>query len=247
MNLSEINIREKEFHNKLQSKNNGRFENIFYKALHNLYVDFYDFLEKNSESKIILDYGCGIGSVTEKVARQKPSKIVGADISDVSINKAIESAKEANIKIEYRVENCESLNFESQTFDLIYGTGILHHLNLKTSANEINRLLKKNGKMVFMEPLGTNPLINIYRKLTPNSRSVDEHPFINSDFKFLKTLYGELEIRYYGFLTLLFFPFYNKPEKSRFYKFLAAIDQKIFRFKFLRFLAWSVLIVGKKV
>ena len=36
MSLTEINIREKEFHNKLQSKASGRFENIFYKSLYNI-------------------------------------------------------------------------------------------------------------------------------------------------------------------------------------------------------------------
>ena len=40
MSLTEINLREKEFHNKLQSKKKGRFENIFYKALYNMYEDF---------------------------------------------------------------------------------------------------------------------------------------------------------------------------------------------------------------
>ena len=39
MNLTEKNIREKEFHNKLHSKKNSRFENIFYKALSNLFDD----------------------------------------------------------------------------------------------------------------------------------------------------------------------------------------------------------------
>ena len=39
MSLSEKNIREKEFHNKLHSRENARFENIFYKALFNLFDD----------------------------------------------------------------------------------------------------------------------------------------------------------------------------------------------------------------
>ena len=41
MSLTEKNIREKIFHNDLQSKTKGRFENIFYKALHNLTEDFF--------------------------------------------------------------------------------------------------------------------------------------------------------------------------------------------------------------
>ena len=246
MKLTETNIREQKFHNKLQSGQGYRKENIFYKAVYNLYQDFYKFLENNSKDKFVLDFGCGIGTITEQVAKQKPHKIVGADISDISIAKAKERTDKKNLNIEYRVENCEKSNLESESFDLIYGTGILHHLNLERAVIEINRLLKEKGKMVFMEPLGTNPIINLYRKFTPNSRSVDEHPFIQKDFNFLKKTFGELDIKYYGFFTLVFFLFYKSPEKSFIYKTLAYCDKIIFKIKYFRFLAWSVLIVGTK-
>ena len=45
MDLSEINLREKDFHNKLISQGNNRSENKYYKALNNLYVDFFKYLE----------------------------------------------------------------------------------------------------------------------------------------------------------------------------------------------------------
>ncbi len=246
MKLSEINIREKEFHNKLHEGDKFRKENIFYKAIFNLYQDFYKYIDENSKNKKILDYGCGIGSITEQIAKKNPKNIIGIDISDVSIKKAIERSKQLNLDIDYRVENCEKSSLESDSFDLIYGTGILHHLNLKISSTEINRLLKKNGQMVFMEPLGTNPIINLYRKFTPNSRSKDEHPLVKKDFEFLNNLYGSVSVKYYGFFTLIFFPFYRSPDKSTIFKFLTFIDQLIFKIKFLRFLAWSVLIIAKK-
>ena len=51
MNLTEKNIREKEFHNKLQSKKSGRFENIFYKALYNLYEDFNSYIFEKAKNQ----------------------------------------------------------------------------------------------------------------------------------------------------------------------------------------------------
>ncbi len=69
MSLSEQNIREKEFHNKLQSSSKGRFENIFYKAILNAWEDFYDFLNLNAKNSEILDYGCGVGPIIEKVIK----------------------------------------------------------------------------------------------------------------------------------------------------------------------------------
>ena len=46
MNLTKINIREKNFHNNLISSGNQRSENKYYKALHDLYKDFFEHLEK---------------------------------------------------------------------------------------------------------------------------------------------------------------------------------------------------------
>ncbi len=88
MSLSEINIREKEFHNTLQSKPKGRFENIFYKAISNCGEDFLAYLKDKAKNSEILDYGCGVGSFAEKVTKYSPRKISGIDISEISIDKA---------------------------------------------------------------------------------------------------------------------------------------------------------------
>jgi SAM-dependent methyltransferase len=246
MNLTKINLREKEFHNKLQSKSEVRFENIFYKALYNMYEDFSTYTSEKAKNKIVLDYGCGVGSITQKVATLNPSKLFGIDISEVSINKAIEDAKKLNLKIDYSVDNCEKTKFEAETFDLVFGSGILHHLNLEKSVSEINRVLKNNGEMVFLEPLGTNPLINFYRKLTPKSRSVDEHPFLKKDFNFINSLFKQVTIKYYGFFTLVFFLFYRNPKKSIIFKMVSKLDNYFFKIKFFKNFAWSVIIVAKK-
>ena len=56
MNLSNQNLREKEFHNNLQSTAKGRFENFFYKAIINAWKDFFDYLKLHANNKEILDY-----------------------------------------------------------------------------------------------------------------------------------------------------------------------------------------------
>tara|TARA_B100000780_G_scaffold77950_1_gene52799 strand:+ start:217 stop:960 length:744 start_codon:yes stop_codon:yes gene_type:complete len=246
MKLTKINLREKEFHNKLQSKKKGRFENIFYKALYNMHKDFSTFTFEKAKDKIVLDYGCGVGSVSRKVAASKPLKLFGIDISEVSINKAIENAKKSNFQIYYSVDNCEETKFKAETFDLVFGTGILHHLNLEKSVSEINRILKNNGEMVFLEPLGTNLLINFYRKLTSKSRSDDEHPFLKKDFDFISSLFNQVTVKYYGFFTLVFFLFYKNPQKSLIFKIISKLDYYLFKIKYFRSLAWSVLIIAKK-
>ena len=245
MSFTDKNIREREFHNKLQSKSKGRFEDIFYKAIYNSNEDFFDFLKLNSINSQILDYGCGIGSSLRKVVEFSPKKITGIDISEVSIKKAKEVSKE-NSKIELLVDNCEKTRFQNNSFDVVYGTGILHHLNLEICLSEIFRVLRPGGKFLFIEPLGTNPLINLYRKLTPQSRSIDEHPLVEEDFNLIKKKFSKTKIKYYGFLTLAFFPLCSSPEKSKIFKILKNLDQILFKINIFKKLAWSVLIIAEK-
>ena len=246
MKLTDKNIREKDFHNRLQSHSKGRFENIFYKAIYNSDEDFFNFLKLNSIDLNILDYGCGVGHSLKKVAEFSPKKVTGIDISEISIEKAKEIIHDLNSNVELLVDNCEKTKFKNDTFDIVYGTGILHHLNISLCLEEIGRILKPGGKFIFIEPLGTNPLINLYRKLTPKSRSIDEHPLVNHDFSLIQKQFSKIKVKYYGFLTLIFFPTYASPKNSIVFKVLKNIDQFLFRVNIFRKLAWSVLIIAEK-
>ena len=90
MSLSEINLRERKFHNQLHSSGgeDRTQQNKFYKALYSLQVDFLDSLKTKTKSKDVLDYGCGIGNFAEKVKSFQPKKIVAVDISEEAIKKA---------------------------------------------------------------------------------------------------------------------------------------------------------------
>lgn len=246
MSLTEENLREKKFHNDLHTQRKGRFENIFYRALHNTWEDFFEFLRNKASNSEVLDYGCGVGPSIKKVISFNPKKITGIDISEVSIQKAKNEILKFDSNIELKVDNCESTKFENNSFDIVYGLGILHHLEFSKCLDEIFRILKPGGSLLFIEPLGTNPLINLYRKFTPKSRSKDEHPLKNKDFIALKKKYKDVKIKYYGFFTLIFFPFYKNPRESFLFNILKKLDQFLFKFKIFRFLAWSVLITGKK-
>jgi len=246
MSLTEENLREKKFHNELQSNTKGRFENIFYKALNNTWEDFYKYLSIHANNAEILDYGCGIGPSIKKVVNFNPKKITGIDISEVSIKKAREETINYQSKVDLQVDNCENTNLKNSHFDIVYGLGILHHLDFSKCLNEISRILKPGGSLLFVEPLGTNPIINLYRKLTPKSRSDDEHPLLEKDFLLLNERFTDVEIKYYGLLTVVFFPFYRNPKKSFLFNILKRLDQFLFKVKIMRSLAWSVLILAKK-
>lgn len=125
----------------------------------------------------VLEYGCGKGSYAFFLAKYGV-RVVGIDISEVGIRLAQERADCEGLKnVKFLVMDAEEMEFENNSFDLVCGTGILHHLDLNKALKELVRVLKPEGKAIFVEPLGHNPIINLYRKLTPSLRTKDEHPF----------------------------------------------------------------------
>ena len=62
----------------------------------------------------------------------------------------------------------------------------------------------------------------------------------------MASLFSNVEVKYYGFLTLVFFLFYNEPENSNLFRILKKMDEKILNSRYFRFLAWSVLIKAQK-
>ena len=117
MSLSEINKREKDFHNKLHSSEDfeRKSQGKFYKALYWVYSDFLNILKNETKTKHVLDFGCGAGNFTEKVINFNPKKIVAIDISEQAIKKAKNNPSLNKKNIEYRVENCEDLNLNSES------------------------------------------------------------------------------------------------------------------------------------
>ena len=69
---------------------------------------------------------------------------------------------------------------------------------------------------------------------------------MGKDFKYINKKFIDTKIKYYGFLTLIFFPFYRSPNRSRLFKLLSTLDQYLFKLKFFQLFAWSALVVAKK-
>ena len=207
---------EQKFHNEIfesdkRSTEVGRFYTIN-DAIHKVYEDF---IFTEPKGKVYLEYGCGMGKGNrlEKLAREGGLPH-GIDISDFAINHLSEEASKEGLKIDYQVMNAEDMTFEDDYFDVIYGTGILHHLDLKKAYKSIADKLKGKGTAIFIEPLGHNPLINKFRDKTPDIRTDDEHPLLMNDFKLAKDYFNDVDVRYFHLSTLgLPILFKNKSPK----------------------------------
>jgi ubiquinone/menaquinone biosynthesis C-methylase UbiE len=191
----------------------------------------------------VLDYGCGASGFVVALA---PSlkHVIAVDISEVSIQKAAARVERLGLpNIEFRVGDCEALPIEDHSVDSAYGVAILHHLDLARAFAELVRVLKPGGRAVFAEPLGHNPVINLYRRLTPKSRTPDEHPLTTSDIALAKRYFQTVHVEPFCLGSLLAIPFISTPLFRPLLKGLTLADERVFRLlPSARKYAWTCVI-----
>lgn len=125
----------------------------------------------------VLEYGCGEGWITRDLAR-KGALVSAFDISAEAVRHTREIIASDGYADSCSIEQmgAEKLDYPDNTFDTVVGFAIIHHLDLNLAFPELLRVMKPGGSALFAEPLGTNPLINLYRRLTPQYRTEDEEP-----------------------------------------------------------------------
>lgn len=242
---------ERDFHNaRFGSGEDPRAHlNMYYVAIGGGERDFNRIVTELSPGRTVLEYGCADGSgAMSHLPTPRFAKIYhGIDIADAAIAVARRRAAEAGYRnCQFHAMNGEAMTFEDETFDLIYGHGILHHLDLGKCFAELYRTLKPGGTAVFMEPLGHNPLLNWYRARTPSLRTPDEHPLLSRDLLLAERSFDEVEIRFSGLTTLLALPLQKTKLARPSLAACMALDRVLLRCRLLGLQAWYALMVLRK-
>ena len=235
-------------------------EVIFYDTpyLQSLLKDIEGFVFRslgNLEGKKVLLYGCGVNlKPVETFLDCGAACIYMIDISPKSIEAVSARIKKAGMdsRVSPAVMDCENLSYNNKLFDVIYGRAILHHLDMARSLDEIKRVLKDGGRAVFLEPLGMNPFINFYRKLTPDRRTPDEKPLNNQDFKIVcKAGFSNVEhheFTLFANLGILLNTILKVTKQVRIsYKTFKRIDDFVLKkFSFLKKFCWNTVLILTK-
>jgi ubiquinone/menaquinone biosynthesis C-methylase UbiE len=202
--------------------------------------------------KTVLDFGCGCGWITVELVRPG-AEVHAFDISEESLKAARAYAVKKGVadRIQFRRDNAEALSYEDNIFDIVVGGAILHHLDLDAAFGEIHRILKPGGRALFLEPLGHNLVINLYRRLTPDKRTPDEHPLLIPDLRARTAQFTRVTFEYFYFLALLAFPIVMALKKPALFKtcldFLCKVDARFLQLAppFRRY-CWSAIIILEK-
>ena len=128
---------EQSFHDKRFSENDSIRLNIkkYYSINQIAEKTYYDIISRHCNNKKLLEYGCGTGDNLE-IFSNFNAQVNGIDISNEAIKIAKGTIKEKNVNASCYVMNAEKTDFKDENFDIIVGTGIIHHLDLKNMTND---------------------------------------------------------------------------------------------------------------
>ncbi|MDI6695594.1 MAG: class I SAM-dependent methyltransferase [Anaerolineales bacterium] len=157
--------------------------------------------------KRLLDLGCGPGETSIFLANQG-AIVTAVDISSGMIRVAKRLASQFDLSEEqltFLQMSVEDLGFPDASFDLVFGSNVLHHCDTDRTGEEIARVLKPGGRAVFIDPLGYNPIIQIYRKMAFKVRTPTEHPLLYRDVEMLSRHFKHTHYKEFQLMTLLIF------------------------------------------
>jgi SAM-dependent methyltransferase len=235
--------RERAFHDKEFSEGARRVVERFYAVTRSSRAAYESQIAVDSAGARVLEYGCGQGSHAFFLAH-RGAYVTGIDISGEAIRQSRERAEREGIRgAEFLVMNAEQLEFDDESFDLVCGSGIIHHLDLDAAWSEVARVLRPGGRAVFREPLGHNPLINLYRRVTPNLRTPDEHPLRIEDLRVAHRYFTSVRASYFHLLSLAAVPLRSTPVFSTLLGVLDTADRSLFHvLPASRRWAWQVIL-----
>jgi ubiquinone/menaquinone biosynthesis C-methylase UbiE len=138
--------------------------------------------------RLALEVGCGTGLFLEQVARS------GATVRALDLSTHLLARARARLggsaNVALQCGNAEQMPYPDRTFDAVYGSSVLHHLDIDRSLREVFRVLKPGGRIVFTEPNILNPQVAVMFKVDATKRyfgvSPDEMAF--SRFRAVRAL-----------------------------------------------------------
>lgn len=187
-----------------------------------------EWLSEACAGATVLEYGCSDGRNAPTYRQLGAHRILGVDISEISIAKARERYGDW---AEFHACDAQKLSMlDDSSVDAIFGRAILHHLDFEAAIQEIVRLLCPGGSAFFIEPLYDNPASMIFRRLTPKARTADERPLSQAQISYADGLFSSCRHYYCNLVTTpvgMFTSFLPLPPDNAALRLADWADQKL--------------------
>ncbi|MBI1861051.1 MAG: class I SAM-dependent methyltransferase [Deltaproteobacteria bacterium] len=262
-----INDRERDFHDEWASNTPLEKRNVVLAFEASTAPENRFILEQMGDlkGKRLLDIGCGLGESSVYFA-MRGAKVTALDLSPKMVETTVALGKRFGVEIEGVVGSAESLGVESNSFDFVYLANLIHHVHEREKLwLDVRRVLKPGGRFFSWDPIHYNPVINVYRKMASQMRTVDESPLRRVDVRTVKRYFSQVSYRTFWLTTLILFLKYAlwdrvSPNTERYWKRilnenegrlswfrqLQRLDSLLLRIPGSRWLAWNIVISGQK-
>lgn len=160
-------------------------------------ADVYRFVDVPRECRAggVLEIGCFRGDQALELA-SFAGRYHGIDISPA----AVEHCRKLGLPGQFRfdVDDANVLaSVADASVDYAFGNGVLHHLELERFGPALAAKLVPGGRARFVEPAQGNLLLRTFRRLTPQLRTPDEHPFDDDAIRSLQR-YFDVRVSYHA-------------------------------------------------
>ncbi|TES91296.1 MAG: class I SAM-dependent methyltransferase [Candidatus Cloacimonadota bacterium] len=218
------------------------FFNLYWKQKHLRWFDrYYDFLKIINED------------VFKKLSVSSPKKILAVGIGETRDIDYFNKLREKVITVDISFDGLKRLKrferiqmdvnemgFKKESFNIIFLRTVMLHLDHKKVLLEIKRVLKKNGRFFWIEPMKDNIFLWLYRYIISPGRFTRIDYLTYREVLSFRFFFKGLWHREYFFFTVLLIPLYVfLPQSRRFILMLQKLEMRIIdRYKWLRRFCW---------
>ncbi len=236
---------------------NGRYEPYDYWLSTCGLYDYYNVsldLLGNLDGKTLLDCGCGPGNTAIMFAR-RGARVHAFDIREENVEKARALSAANGVAVEVWQKDFENLDFPDESFDLAFGSCVIHHVAADRAAGELARLLKPGGKAVFIENSARNPLLMLARNRLVGSFGIpkygdddEEYPLTGAEIEKLRRAFpGKVEVLFPKLVLFRLIDFYIARRRWAWVTaMLRGLDQGLGSVPWLRSLGYFQIVVFEK-
>lgn len=208
--MSTVQDRQPEAHWSLSVGEDGWYEPYdFWLSLCGIY-DLYSYslsLLGDLQGKSVLECGCGQGHTSVMLAK-RGARVTTFDTSTEDLETAYRLADANGVEITHLCQPFEKLELPDESFDLVFGAFIIHHVDVAGAARELCRVMRSGARAVFIENSNRNFLLMGARRLLCGNFGIakygddeEEHPLTCDDIAELREHFGgTCNIHYPDFL-----------------------------------------------
>jgi len=150
------------------------------------------------KGKYILEVGCGVGIDLVRFA-SGGAIVTGIDLAEKSIDLAKKNFELNGLQGDLRVMNGEDLEFDDNSFDVVYAHGVLQYTaNTQRMIDEIYRVVKPGGGEAIMMVYNRYSWLNFLSKLMRVDLEHEDAPVLKKfsiyEFKRMLSRFSKVEI-----------------------------------------------------